>query len=474
MTKEKLPKNKRLVLLDAHAIIHRAYHALPEFVSSKGVPTGAIYGLSTMLMKIITDLKPDYVVACYDLPEKTFRHEAYGAYKAGRQKADDALVSQLQSSRKLFEAFNIPIYDKPGFEADDMLGTIVEELHKDKNTDIIIASGDMDTLQLVDDKKVQVYTLKKGINDTILYDEQKVEERFGFSAKYLPDFKGLRGDPSDNIIGIKGIGEKTATILIKEFGTVEKMYKSLKSKVKSGKPDEELKKLGITDRIFNLLIEGEEEALFSKTLATIRRDAPINFHLPEKEFNQSVDVSKIDALFNELEFRSLRERARTLFGKGTENQDSRFHGNDMGSGNDKEGENRNDTPEEKKEEIDLLEFRKLGIAVSLLNSEIGNPTEEEIINWGGAKNLEEARKKILAEIKEKNLSYVYEDIELAILPSVIDMENYGVKVDTLYLKKLSNEYHKELSILEKNIYKAAGREFNVNSPKQLGEILLMR
>jgi len=206
--KKEEKKNKTLVLLDAHAIIHRAYHAIPDFLSSKGEPTGALYGLSSMLMKIITDLKPDYLIACYDLPQKTFRHEAYSAYKAGRVKADDALIVQLKNSRQIFEAFSIPIYDAPGFEADDVLGTIVEKLKKDKSVNIIIASGDMDTMQLVDNKKVQVYTLKKGINDTILYDEEKVIERFGFEPQFLTDYKGLRGDPSDNIIGIKGVGEK--------------------------------------------------------------------------------------------------------------------------------------------------------------------------------------------------------------------------------------------------------------------------
>ena len=167
-------KAKLLVLLDSHAIIHRAYHALPEFMSSEGEPTGALYGLSSMLMKIITDLKPDYIIACYDLPQKTFRHEAYDAYKAGRAKADEALISQLIKSREIFAAFNVPIYDAPGFEADDVLGTIVEKMKKEKDINIIIASGDMDTTQLIDGKKVQVYTLKKGINDTILYDEEAV------------------------------------------------------------------------------------------------------------------------------------------------------------------------------------------------------------------------------------------------------------------------------------------------------------
>lgn len=154
---------KRLILLDSHAIIHRAYHALPEFMNSHGEPTGAIYGLATMLFKIITDLNPDYIIACFDLPKKTFRHEAYSDYKAGRAKADDALVSQLISSRNFFKACSIPMYECEGFEADDLLGTIVEKLkNKKKEIDIIIASGDMDTLQLIDDECVQVYTLKKG------------------------------------------------------------------------------------------------------------------------------------------------------------------------------------------------------------------------------------------------------------------------------------------------------------------------
>jgi DNA polymerase-1 len=165
---------KRVILLDSHAILHRAYHALPDFMSSKGEPTGGLYGLATMILKIIEELKPHYVIATYDLPQATYRHEAYADYKAGRAKIDENLVAQIIRSRDLFQAFSIPIYDKPGFEADDMLGTIAEKLKKDKNVEVIIASGDMDTMQLVDDKCVQVYTLRKGIKDTILYDEDAV------------------------------------------------------------------------------------------------------------------------------------------------------------------------------------------------------------------------------------------------------------------------------------------------------------
>jgi len=289
--------NKKIVLLDTHAIIHRAYHALPDFMNSRGEPTGAIYGLSTMIMKIIADLSPDYIVACYDLPKKTFRHEAYKDYKAGRVKADDGLISQIIKSKDFFKAFSIPTYECEGFEADDLLGTISEKLKSVSDLDIVIASGDMDTLQLVEDKKIQVYTLKKGINDTILYDEEKVVERFGFLPKYLPDYKGLRGDPSDNIIGVKGIGEKTATTLISTYHTIEDLYKNINNNKKSLT---DWKKIGITERIFNILKEGEDEAVFSKTLATIRKDAPIDFVVPEKRWKDGVDRDDVSNFFREI------------------------------------------------------------------------------------------------------------------------------------------------------------------------------
>jgi DNA polymerase-1 len=239
----KTKDKKTLVLLDVHAILHRAYHALPEFESSKGEPTGALYGLCTFLIKLFKDLKPDYIIACYDLPGPTMRHEAYDNYKAGRKEIDKALIKQLESSKEVFKALHIPMYSSPGFEADDILGTIVEKLKNNKDINVVIASGDMDTMQLINDDKVTVYTLKKGIKDTIIYNEKAVEERFGFGPEHLTDYKGLRGDPSDNIIGIPGIGEKTAQELIVNFGSIEDIYKKLK------KDEKAFEKVGIKKRI---------------------------------------------------------------------------------------------------------------------------------------------------------------------------------------------------------------------------------
>lgn len=445
---------KRLILLDTHAIIHRAYHALPEFSNSKGEPTGAIYGLTTMLFKIITELKPDYIVACYDLPKKTFRHEAYDNYKAGRAKTDDALVAQIIRSRDFFKSFSIPIYECEGFEADDLLGTVAEHLkthHKD--IDVIIASGDMDTLQLVDDERVRVYTLKKGINDTILYDEKKVKDRFGFLPKYLPDYKGLRGDPSDNIIGIKGIGEKTATTIISKYGFLEDFYKKLK------KEDKGIKEMGITDRVMNLLKEGEEEAIFSKTLATIRRDAPIDFNLPEKSWKENIKTEEVAGFFKEMEFKSLQNRFMNIVGG--------------------EEVDKKEKTEEKQKEAEILNLSneeqekidKAKIAFWLLNSERNDPSFEDIVNYKGSKSFDEAFKLLESDIEKENLIYVYNEIEVPLIPIIKKMEVLGIKVDVDYLKKISKEYHADLTKIEKSIWKMAGREFNINSPKQLGEVL---
>lgn len=444
-------ETKRLVLLDAHAILHRAYHALPDFVSSKGEPTGALYGLSTMLIKIIDELKPDYLISAYDLPKPTYRHEAYKDYKAGRAKADDALVAQMKRSREVFQAFSIPMYDMEGFEADDMLGTIVEQTKCRKDIEIVIASGDMDTLQLVTGKKVQVYTLKKGIHDTILYDEEAVLTRFGFGPKLLPDYKGLRGDPSDNIPGIKGIGEVTATALITNFGSIEQMYKTLK------KDESVFEKVGIKPRIIELLKAGKEDAEFSKMLGTIRRDAPITFVLPEKVWKEEMDIKKAEDFFRELEFRALPMRLKeVLTGK-------------------KEVAVQSSLVSTVQNDISPKALGELLMALWVLDSNKTNPTIEDVTTYAKTDSLAEAQKVIFNRLaKEAGSKRVFEDIEKPLLPIVENMKEVGIKIDTVQFKKLSLTYHDELATLEKEIWKLAGMEFNVASPKQLGEVLFVK
>lgn len=453
---------KRLVLLDAHAILHRAYHALPDFVSSKGEPTGALFGLSTMLIKIIGDLKPDYLAAAYDLPKPTYRHEAFKDYKAGRAKADHELVAQMKRSREVFEAFGIPMYDLAGFEADDMLGTIVEHLKKRKDIDIVIASGDMDTLQLVSDKKVQVYTLKKGIKDTILYDEEGVRERFKFGPELLPDYKGLRGDPSDNIPGIKGIGEVTATTLITTFGSIEQMYKRLK------KDRQAFVDAGISERIIGLLEAGKEEAEFSKMLGTIRRDAPIEFVLPEKSWSDTVDVKKAEVFFTELEFRTLAARLKAVLGVKPPASTP--------AGNTGADTSASATPSLlPAENFPPDAFKRLAVALWVLDSNKTNPERDDILNYARTETLAEAEKIIFARLeKETGSKKVFDEIELPLIPIIEKMERVGVRVSTEYLKKLSVDYHAQLAKIEKKIISLAGEDFNVASPKQLGDILFIK
>ena len=440
--KSKKSQKKVIVLLDVHAILHRAYHALPEFESSKGEPTGALYGLCTLLIKLIKDLKPDYMVACYDLPQPTLRHEVYEEYKAGRKKTDDNLIQQLERSKDVFKTMNVPMYSSPGFEADDMLGTIVEMVKGDKNIDVIIASGDMDTMQLIDDDKVRVYTLKKGIKDTIIYNEKAVVERWGFGPKLLTDYKGLRGDPSDNIPGVPGIGEKTAEELIQKFGSVEKIYKEIRNS------KSEIRKK-IKPRIIKLLEENEEEVLFSKMLATIRTDAPIDFVLPEKVWRDDVDMKKIQNLFAQFEFRSLGQKFAESLSLDFPEDSPR--GNEM--------------------EQDVFE---VGILLWVVDSNKTNPTLDDILSFTRTNTIGEARMVLEKVIKEQGLDFIIEQIEKPLVPIVDEMKKVGVKIDVDRLKELSKVYHNELSGLEKKIWKIVGQEFNINSPKQLGEMLFVK
>lgn len=451
MAKPKQKKTpRRLVLLDAHAILHRAFHALPDFTSGKGEPTGALYGLAAMLLKIENELRPEHIIACFDLPEPTYRHEAYAAYKGKRQKTDDALSVQIDRSRDLFAAFGIPLVEHPGFEADDMLGTLAAQAKKVRGLETVIASGDMDTLQLIDGSRVTVYTLRKGIKDTVLYDEKAVRERFGFGPELIPDYKGLRGDPSDNIPGIKGIGEKTATELILGWGSIEHMYKALK------KDEAPFLKAGIKPRIIELLKGGEEEAVFSKMLATIRHDAPVQLELPDRSWRERLDVPRVLALFSELGFRTLGERVRAL----------------------KDGAAVPGEPVEAPTpapDVDPEECVRAGVALWVLHSDITSPSLEDVLEYGRNEGKVEgfaaSRDFIFNQLDKAELREVFETIELPLMPVLRRMERFGIALDVPYLKGLEDTFSTELKKRERAIHKAAGMEFNINSPKQLGDVL---
>lgn len=445
-------KQKTLLLLDSHAIIHRAYHAVPDFRNSQGVPTGALFGIINMLFGILEKYKPDAVIACYDLPHPTYRHEIYEAYKGHRKKSDDDLITQIKSSREIFQDLCIPMYDKAGFEADDILGTIVHKVtsnghNQEEEYKVIIASGDMDTMQLIKGNQVLVYTLKKGLNDTIIYNEEAVIAKYGMKPIQLIDYKGLRGDASDNIIGVPGVGEKTATLIIQEFGSIEGMYEYLKVTPFS-KTDTRMKSAGITERFHGLLLKHEDDAIFSKALATIRLDAPIDFDLVQSvPWYESADVLAFNKLIEKYELKSIRGKLERVIDIQKGNKPLKVVQDSWGV--------EDITPLTDEEKIKAL----------LLRSHITNPQRIDLEN-----NFDKG-KSLDIYLKEEGVLELYEKIEKPLIPILKKMSATGIKVDVKYLEDLSKKYTAYLDNLKKEIYELAGEEFNISSPKQLGEVL---
>ncbi|MCL5003990.1 MAG: hypothetical protein M1352_01835 [Patescibacteria group bacterium] len=308
---------KRLVLIDGHSLLYRAYHALPKtFTDPKGRPVNAVYGFLSMLFKVVTDLKPDFLAVAFDEKGPTFRHAYLVTYKEGRPEPEEDFVAQNPILREVLSAFKIPVYSISGYEGEDIIATIINKLtidnaqltnkekEKTKNSqfsiansqlEIFIVSGDRDVLQLIDDK-VKVYSPKKGLSEPIIYDEENVTQVFGVKAAQIPDYKGLRGDLSDRIPGVFGIGEKSAKDLINRFGSVEKIYKKL---------DEV--KIEFGDTVSKKLMEGAEQAVLSRDLAQIQTDAPLTLALTDLKFNGLENREGLLKI-KELGFKSLLKR----------------------------------------------------------------------------------------------------------------------------------------------------------------------
>ncbi len=290
-------KKDLFVLIDSNALIHRGFHAIPHLSTQDGTPTNAAYGFTMTLLSAIKELKPTHIAAAFDRPEPTFRHIAYQDYKAHRTKAPDELYQQIPICKDILDSLNIPIFEQPGLEADDIIGILAQQIKKLK-IPVIIVTGDMDSLQLVDDK-VKVYTLKRGLKDTVIYNPQSVKLRYGFEPKLLIDYKALRGDPSDNIPGVPGIGEKTATTLIKQFGPIEQLYDFL-----TKNPDQDKIKGSLKDK----LLSARDQAFLSKKLATIILNPPLPNFDAQKCLVQDYNQKKATDIFNSLEFKSLIPR----------------------------------------------------------------------------------------------------------------------------------------------------------------------
>jgi len=412
-----MPEKKRLIIIDSNALIHRAYHALPPLSTKKGEIVNALYGFLLVFFRAVKELKPDYIAAAFDVPAPTFRHKKFKEYKAKRPKAPDELYSQIPKVKEFLKAIGVPIFEKEGFEADDIIGTIAKTASKKlayPKPEVIILTGDLDTLQLID-KEIKVCTLKKGVKDITFYDEKAIKERYGLTPEQLIDFKGLKGDPSDNIPGVFGIGEKTAISLIKEFGSIEELYQKIE------KNSAEAKR--IPPKIKEKLIRSKEQAIFSKSLARIQLDVPTDFKIKDCEFGKYSE-EKVRDFLKKFEFYSLLNK---------------FSGEVKTAG------------------------KTVDAGQSIKSRHSGIPQK------AGSQN------KIFEEIEKLYQDGVFSEkiykIETALVPVVEKMEQAGIKIDTACLADLSKELGLKIQNLEEEIYGMSKEKFNINSPQQLSHIL---
>lgn len=302
---DKAQRKDVFLIVDALALIHRAFHAVPPLQTKDGRVVNAVYGFVSILLKAIKDTHPEYVAVAFDRKEPTFRHKAFAGYKAQREKKPDDLYSQIPIVEDLLRVLKIPTLSKVGYEADDIIATLCAKTKRRKNLSRVILTGDKDTLQLVD-ANTFVLTPGKGIKDTFLYDPAAVRERFALEPEQMIDFKSLRGDPSDNIPGVRGIGEVGAAKLLKEFGTLENLYQQLEKHSALAEKIPAKQKASLT--------EFKNDALKAKELVALVHDVPVNFDLDEAYLVEPDHLLLISAL-SELDFKSLLPRVVDVFPK---------------------------------------------------------------------------------------------------------------------------------------------------------------
>ena len=496
-----------IVLVDGFSIAFRAFYALPEtLMTSKGTPTNVIHGFLSMLNKITTDYKLDQLIITWDLPGQTFRNEIYKEYKANRSSAPDNFNIQIPLLHKLLETFNIPQVSKEGFEADDVLGSLSVALNK-KNKKVLIVTGDRDTYQLISNKTKILYT-KRGISDVDLVDEKFFADKFGISTKQYVEYLALKGDPSDNIPGLPGVGEKTAINLLQKYKDIENIYKNLDD---------------LTPRIKNSFETNKDILFMSKDLATIRID--LELEIPDIKISDTIFASEkilkdSQVQVTELElnkyirkYKSQQEDEATDEGQivikeiETENlpskpivfvfEDTIYLVNKESAWKLKEGEVLD------KEFISLTTQKIYTVHPNFDNNLITaydcmiflydpNIRPDNLLNI--CKHIEQANllnKKsslqefvkffisnydfIQLEIKDfksdKSLLKIYEELDLPIVSVLNSMQKKGVKVSNNKIEKLSKFINQEIQNYKQKIHDITQQDFNLNSPKQLAKVL---
>lgn len=377
---------ERLVIFDGHALLHRAFHAMPPLTTSSGELVNAVYGFAMMMLKALGDLKPEYAAVAFDKPDPTFRHQQYSQYKANRMKSPDGLNEQHPRVVDVVRAMNIPIYEMSGYEADDVIATIARQAKG--RVEVMIVTGDKDSYQVVG-PNVKVFAPRKSFSDTVILDEKAVEEKMGVRPNQIPDLKGLAGDPSDNLPGVGGIGAAGAAKLLQKYDSIENLYKHLGE---------------LPERQAKILADGAQDAVQSRDLATFDDQVPIRFDLEGARLSH-YNRSKVVELFTELEFKSLL----------------------------------NKLPEASKA------YEETEAGQTSLFSEAAEPEH------GRGPSMDEPPN-ALTEVLD-------------------DMEKTGMQIDKKVLGKLKVDIDGRVDKLEWEIYSVVGHEFNLNSPKQLGDVL---
>ncbi len=510
---------KKLLLIDGNSIVNRAFYAMPNLTSSQGICTGGIFGFLKMLSKVIKEERPTNIGVAFDLKAPTFRHLEYKEYKAGRRAMPEELVQQIPILKDLLQKMNIATFEKEGFEADDILGT----LSKDFNGECIIVSGDKDILQLVDER-CTVFHTKKGISDVVKYTPELLKEEGIANPEYVTDLKGLMGDSSDNLKGVPGVGKVTATSLIAEYGNLDNLYSHI----------EEIK-----GKLKEKLIEGKDDAYKSKHLATIVRNVPIDTSESVTAFSGIIgseaytkmvelDFKNIDSMFSfekvevvnqktvaEIVVITNEDELQTALRKANDTKKLCFNLDGQISftvdGKTeyiiREQESLLDItiPQEVvyqnivnylnnsdiqktvfdlknnyyilKEFIEPFEANDLLLMSYVADVSKHKTVLKDLLESYG-KNTEApcvAMLELFEELKAKTIkenSYsIYKDIEMPLVGVLFDMETTGFRVDVKMLDDLNVGYTERISTLEESIYEIAGEKFNINSPKQLGEVL---
>jgi DNA polymerase-1 len=299
---------ERLMLLDGYGLVYRGYFALPPLTTSRGELVNGVFGFASIVLRGIADLQPDYLAVSFDLPGPTFRHEQYAEYKATRQRMPDDLRDQFPKVREVVKALRIPVYEMQGYEADDVIGTITQKLDSNENLETTIVTVDLDMLQLVT-PRVRLMTTRSGVENTVMYDIDRIHERFGLRPDQMIDYKALKGDPTDNIPGVPGVGEKTAAKLIAEFGDLDTLF----ARIDDVKPE----------KLRDKLLEHREQIAMGHELSRIIRDLPVELDLEAARLGD-YDRDTVVRLFREYEFRTLIERLPPMAGETPELRSERL------------------------------------------------------------------------------------------------------------------------------------------------------